>query len=73
MTEPAVASSDATNIESSIRRDGHSYIVNGHKWFTTNATDPRCRIAIFMGKTDPGNPDRHRQQSMIRPCHTNLN
>ena len=65
MTEPAVASSDATNIESSIRRDGNSYIVNGHKWFTTNATDPRCRIAIFMGKTDPGNPDRHRQQSMI--------
>jgi acyl-CoA dehydrogenase len=65
MTEPAVASSDATNIESSISRDGNSYIVNGHKWFTTNATDPRCRIAIFMGKTDPGNPDRHRQQSMI--------
>jgi acyl-CoA dehydrogenase len=65
MTEPAVASSDATNIESSISRDGDSYIVNGHKWFTTNATDPRCRIAIFMGKTDPGNPDRHRQQSMI--------
>jgi acyl-CoA dehydrogenase len=65
MTEPAVASSDATNIESSIRRDGDSYIVNGHKWFTTNATDPRCRIAIFMGKTNPGNPDRHRQQSMI--------
>jgi acyl-CoA dehydrogenase len=53
------------NIESSIRRDGDSCIVNGHKWFTTNATDPRCRIAIFMGKTDPGNPDRHRQQSMI--------
>jgi acyl-CoA dehydrogenase len=65
MTEPAVASSDATNIESSIRRDGDSYIVNGHKWFTTNATDPRCRIAIFMGKTNPSNPDRHRQQSMI--------
>jgi acyl-CoA dehydrogenase len=53
MTEPAVASSDATNIESSIRRDGDSCIVNGHKWFTTNATDPRCRIAIFTGKTDP--------------------
>ena len=65
MTEPAVASSDATNIESSIRRYGDSCIVNGHKWFTTNATDPRCRIAIFMGKTDPRNPDRHRQQSMI--------
>jgi acyl-CoA dehydrogenase len=65
MTEPAVASSDATNIESSIRRDGDDYIINGRKWYTTNATDPRCKICIFMGKTDPDNPDRHRQQSMI--------
>ena len=65
MTEPAVASSDATNIESSIVRDGDHYVVNGHKWYTTNATDPRCRICIFMGKTDPDNPDRHRQQSMV--------
>ena len=65
MTEPAVASSDATNIESSIVRDGDSYVVNGHKWYATNATDPRCKIAIFMGKTDPGNPDRYKQQSMI--------
>jgi acyl-CoA dehydrogenase len=65
MTEPAVASSDATNIESSIVRDGDYYVVNGHKWYTTNATDPRCRICIFMGKTDPDNPDRHRQQSMV--------
>ena len=65
MTEPAVASSDATNIESSIVRDGDHYVVNGHKWYTTNATDPRCKICIFMGKTDPQNPDRHRQQSMI--------
>ena len=65
MTEPAVASSDATNIESSIRRDGDDYIINGRKWYTTNATDPRCKIAIFMGKTDPDNPDRHKQQSMI--------
>ncbi|MBL8701460.1 MAG: acyl-CoA dehydrogenase family protein [Alphaproteobacteria bacterium] len=65
MTEPAVASSDATNIESTIRRDGDSYVIDGHKWFTTGATDPRCKIMIFMGKTDPGNPDRHRQQSMI--------
>jgi acyl-CoA dehydrogenase len=65
MTEPAVASSDATNIESSIVRDGDHYVLNGRKWYTTNATDPRCRICIFMGKTDPGNPDRHRQQSMI--------
>ena len=65
MTEPRVASSDATNIESSIVRDGDAYVVNGHKWYTTNATDPRCRIAIFMGKSDPDNADRHRQQSMI--------
>jgi acyl-CoA dehydrogenase len=65
MTEPAVASSDATNIESSIVRDGDHYVINGHKWYTTNATHPRCRIAIFMGKSDPTHPDRHRQQSMI--------
>ena len=65
MTEPAVASSDATNIESSIVRDGEDYVINGRKWYTTNATDPRCKICIFMGKTDPDNPDRHRQQSMI--------
>lgn len=65
MTEPDVASSDATNIESSIVREGNNYLINGHKWYTTNATDPRCRIAIFMGKTSPNNPDRHRQQSMI--------
>ena len=65
MTEPKVASSDATNIESSIVRDGDEYVINGHKWYTTNATDPRCRIAIFMGKSDPDNPDRYRQQSMI--------
>jgi acyl-CoA dehydrogenase len=65
MTEPAVASSDATNIESVIRREGDDYIINGHKWYTTGATDPRCRIIIFMGKTDPDNADRHRQQSMV--------
>jgi acyl-CoA dehydrogenase len=65
MTEPKVASSDATNIASSIVRDGDEYVINGHKWYTTNATDPRCRIAIFMGKTDPDNADRHRQQSVI--------
>ena len=65
MTEPEVASSDATNIESSIVRDGDHYAINGHKWYTTNATDPRCTISIFMGKTDPQNPDRHKQQSMI--------
>ncbi|UYO47045.1 acyl-CoA dehydrogenase family protein [Rhodopseudomonas palustris] len=65
MTEPAVASSDATNIESRIVRDGDSYVINGRKWYTTNATDPRCKICIFMGKTDPENPNRHQQQSMI--------
>ncbi|MBC7394052.1 MAG: acyl-CoA dehydrogenase family protein [Variovorax sp.] len=65
MTEPDVASSDATNIESSIVRDGDDYVINGHKWYTTNATDPRCKIAIFMGKSDPDNADRHKQQSMI--------
>jgi acyl-CoA dehydrogenase len=65
MTEPAVASSDATNIESSIARDDDHYVINGRKWYTTNATDPRCKICIFMGKTDPDNADRHRQQSMV--------
>jgi len=65
MTEPLVASSDATNIESSIRRDGDHYIINGRKWYTTNATHPRCRVIIFMGKSDAGNPDRYQQQSMI--------
>ncbi len=65
MTEPAVASSDATNIESTILRDGDHYVINGRKWWTTGATHPRCKVAIFMGKTDPSNPDRHRQQSMV--------
>ena len=65
MTEPKVASSDATNIESLIRREGDEYVVSGHKWYTTGATDPRCKISIFMGKSDPDNPDRHLQQSMI--------
>ena len=65
MTEPAVASSDATNIQSTIARNGDHYVINGHKWYTTNATDPRCKICIFMGKTDSGNPDRHKQQSMV--------
>jgi acyl-CoA dehydrogenase len=65
MTEPNVASSDATNIESTIIRDGDSYVVNGYKWYTTGATDPRCKVIIFMGKSDPGNPDRHRQHAII--------
>ena len=65
MTEPAVASSDATNIEGTIGRDGDHYLINGHKWWATGAPDRRCKLLIFMGKTDPGNPDRHKQQSMI--------
>jgi acyl-CoA dehydrogenase len=65
MTEPAVASSDATNIESTILSDGGHYVINGRKWWTTGAPDPRCKIVIFMGKTDPANPDRYRQQSMV--------
>jgi acyl-CoA dehydrogenase len=65
MTEPEVASSDATNIEARILRDGDHYVINAHKWWTSGAMDPRCKVLIFMGKTDPQNPDRHRQQSMI--------
>ena len=65
MTEPAVASSDATNIESRIERRGDRYVINGRKWWSSGAPDPRCKIFIFMGKTDPNNPDRHKQQSMI--------
>ena len=64
MTEPAVASSDATNIESRITRDGNEYVINGRKWWASGAGDPRCKIAIFMGKTDPAAP-AHKQQSMI--------
>jgi len=64
MTEPDVASSDATNIQSSIRREGMDYVINGQKWWASGAGDPRCKVAIFMGKTDPGAP-KHKQQSMI--------
>ncbi len=64
MTEPEVASSDATNIQGSIVRDGDEYIINARKWWTSGAGDPRCKIAIFMGKTDPTAP-RYTQQSMI--------
>jgi acyl-CoA dehydrogenase len=65
MTEPKVASSDATNIESEIRREGDHYVINGHKWWTSGIGDPRCKVLIFMGKSDAKNPDRYKQQSMI--------
>ncbi len=65
MTEPAVASSDATNIQAHIKRDGDHYVINARKWWTTGAPDPRCKVLIFMGKTAPDNPNRHQQQSMI--------
>ena len=65
MTEPDVASSDATNVQTSITRDGDSYVINGRKWFITNAMYERCKIFIVMGKSDPDNPNRHIQQSQI--------
>jgi acyl-CoA dehydrogenase len=65
MTEPAVASSDATNIETRIERVGDEYVINGRKWWSSGAGDPRCAIFIVMGKSDPANMDKHRQQSMI--------
>ncbi len=65
MTEPKVASSDATNIESSIVRQGDDYVINGHKWWTSGIGDPRCKLLVFMGKTDPHHPDKYKQQSMI--------
>jgi len=69
MTEPAVASSDATNIQASIVREGDEYVINGRKWWTSNGMDPRCKICVFMGKTDPG-AARHRQQSMVLVPYT---
>ena len=65
MTEPAVASSDATNIESTIAKHGVDYLVNGRKWWLSGANDPRCKLFIFLGQTDPHHADRHRRQSMI--------
>ena len=65
MTEPGTASSDATNIQARIERDGDQYVINSRKWWASGASDPRCQVLIFMGKTDPENPDRHRQQSMV--------
>jgi acyl-CoA dehydrogenase len=65
MTEPEVASSDATNIQLTIRREGDEYVLDGHKWWISGAMRPRCKILIVMGKTAPDSPDRHRQQSMV--------
>ena len=65
MTEPAVASSDATNIAAHIERDGDHYVINARKWWTSGANDPRCKVLIFMGKTEPDHADPHRRQSMI--------
>ena len=65
MTEPDVASSDATNIQTRIERQGDEWVINGRKWWSSGAGDPRCALLIVMGKTDPANPDTHRQQSMV--------
>jgi acyl-CoA dehydrogenase len=65
MTEPDVASSDATNIQLSIKREGDEYVLNGRKWWASGAARERCKIFIVMGKTDPDTPERHRQQSMV--------
>ena len=69
MTEPAVASSDATNIQCRIKKEGDQYVINGTKWWSSGAGDPRCKIYILMGKTDPDNTSRHAQQSMILVPH----
>ncbi len=65
MTEPEVASSDATNIQCRIERQSNEYVINGRKWWSSGAGDPRCKIYILMGKSDPDNADRHKQQSMV--------
>jgi acyl-CoA dehydrogenase len=70
MTEPAVASSDATNIETSIRRDGNSYVINGLKWWSSGVGDPRCKVYIVMGKTDPGAAVHQQQSQVLVPSDT---
>ena len=70
MTEPAVASSDATNVETRIERQGHEYVINGRKWFITGALNPTCKIFIVMGKTDPSAPRRRQQSQVLVPRDT---
>ena len=70
MTEPNVASSDATNIGSSIESDGDNYVINGTKWWTSNAINPRAEICIFMGVTNPDNPPHQRQSQVLVPMNT---
>ena len=70
MTEPGVASSDATNISSSIAADGDEYVINGEKWWTSGAGDPRCKIIVFMGVTNPDNPKHQRQSQILVPMDT---
>jgi acyl-CoA dehydrogenase len=70
MTEPDVASSDATNISSRIERDGDHYVINGRKWWSSGAGDPRCKVFIFMGKTDPSAPGHHQQSMIVVPRDT---
>src|SRR5438309_3570321 len=70
MTEPDVASSDATNIRSRIERDGDHYVINGRKWWTTGAMSPRCKVLIFMGVTDPDADLHHRQSMVLVPLDT---
>ncbi|KAF2866468.1 acyl-CoA dehydrogenase/oxidase [Massariosphaeria phaeospora] len=72
MTEPQVASSDATNIEMTIKRDGDSYVLNGQKWWSSGIGDPRCEIYVVLGKTDSNNSDKYKQQSVILVPHTAL-
>src|SRR3546814_17996618 len=66
MTEPAVASSDATNIQTRIERDGDHYVINGRKWWSSGVGDPRCKVAIVMGKTDPDAPTYSQQSQLLR-------
>ncbi|MBB4914361.1 alkylation response protein AidB-like acyl-CoA dehydrogenase [Streptosporangium saharense] len=72
MSEPDVASSDATNLTTSITRDGDDYVVNGRKWFVSGAADPRCRVVIVLGNTDPEAPAHRRRSTVLVPMDTPL-